>query len=155
VPPSLPDVCNRIEACSKPVVAALQGAALGGGLEVALGAHYRLALPAVKVGLPEVDLGLMPGAGGTQRAPRLMGVKAAAEFMLSGKPIGAQAALQAGLVDRIVDTANAGCKRWGQRRHPPRIGRRSGLCQRTAGQVRPCAVCATSPSLTPKPRWPS
>ena len=105
--PSLPDVCNRIEVCSKPVVAALQGAALGGGLEVALGAHYRLALPAVKVGLPEVDLGLMPGAGGTQRAPRLMGVKAAAEFMLSGKPIGAQAALQAGLIDRIVDTANA------------------------------------------------
>jgi 3-hydroxyacyl-CoA dehydrogenase len=105
--PSLPEVCNRIEACSKPVVAALQGAALGGGLEVALGAHYRLALPAAKVGLPEVDLGLMPGAGGTQRAPRLMGVKAAAEFMLSGKPIGAQAALQAGLVDRIVDAANA------------------------------------------------
>jgi len=107
VPPSLPDVCLRLEACSKPVVAALQGAALGGGLEVALGAHYRLALPAVKVGLPEVDLGLMPGAGGTQRAPRLMGVKAAAEFMLSGKPIGAQAALQVGLIDRIVDTANA------------------------------------------------
>ncbi len=107
VPPSLPDVCNRIEVCSKPVVAALQGTALGGGLEVALGAHYRLALPAAKVGLPEVDLGLMPGAGGTQRAPRLMGVKAAAEFMLSGKPIGAQAALQAGLIDRIVDTANA------------------------------------------------
>ena len=106
--PSLPDVCNRIEACSKPVVAALQGAALGGGLEVALGAHYRLALPAVKVGLPEVDLGLMPGAGGTQRAPRLMGVKAAAEFMLSGKPIGAQAALQAGLIDRIVDGASDG-----------------------------------------------
>lgn len=104
--PSLPEVCNRIEACNKPVVAALQGAALGGGLEVALGAHYRLALPAVKVGLPEVDLGLMPGAGGTQRAPRLMGVKAAAEFMLSGKPIGAQAALQAGLIDRIVDTAD-------------------------------------------------
>lgn len=103
VPPALPDVCNRIEACTKPVVAALQGAALGGGLEVALGAHYRLALPAAKVGLPEVDLGLMPGAGGTQRAPRLMGVKAAAEFMLSGKPMGAQAALQAGLVDRIVD----------------------------------------------------
>lgn len=108
VPPALPDVCNRIEACTKPVVAALQGAALGGGLEVALGAHYRLALPAAKVGLPEVDLGLMPGAGGTQRAPRLMGVKAAAEFMLSGKPMGAQAALQAGLVDRIVDATPEG-----------------------------------------------
>lgn len=88
VPPSLPDVCNRIEACSKPVVVAMQGAALGGGLEVALSAHYRLALPGAKVGLPEVDLGLMPGAGGTQRAPRLMGAKAAAAFMLSGKPLG-------------------------------------------------------------------
>jgi len=108
VPPSLPEVCHRIEACTKPVVAALQGAALGGGLEVALGAHYRLALPTVKVGLPEVDLGLMPGAGGTQRAPRLMGVKAATEFMLSGKPISAQAAQQAGLVDRIVDTVGEG-----------------------------------------------
>lgn len=103
VPPSLPDVCNRIEACSKPVVVALQGAALGGGLEVALSAHYRLALPGAKVGLPEVDLGLMPGAGGTQRAPRLMGAKAAAEFMLSGKPLGAHAALEAGLVDRVTD----------------------------------------------------
>lgn len=107
VPPSLPDVCNRIEACAKPVVAALQGAALGGGLEVALGAHYRLALPTAKVGLPEVDLGLMPGAGGTQRAPRLMGVKTAADFMLSGKPMGAQAALQAGLVDRIDDSGRS------------------------------------------------
>ncbi|MDZ7892036.1 MAG: 3-hydroxyacyl-CoA dehydrogenase NAD-binding domain-containing protein [Rhodoferax sp.] len=104
VPPSLPDVCNRIEACTKPVVVALQGAALGGGLEVALSAHYRLALPGAKVGLPEVDLGLMPGAGGTQRAPRLMGAKAAAEFMLSGKPMGAQAAFEAGLVDRVTDS---------------------------------------------------
>ncbi|MDT7520364.1 3-hydroxyacyl-CoA dehydrogenase NAD-binding domain-containing protein [Rhodoferax sp. TBRC 17660] len=105
VPPSLPDVCNRIEACSKPVVVALQGAALGGGLEVALGAHYRLALPGAKVGSPEVDLGLMPGAGGTQRAPRLMGVKAAAEFILSGKPVGAHAALEAGLVDHVTDSS--------------------------------------------------
>jgi 3-hydroxyacyl-CoA dehydrogenase len=105
VSPSLPDVCNRIEACSKPVVVALQGAALGGGLEVALGAHYRLALPGAKVGLPEVDLGLMPGAGGTQRAPRLMGVKAAAAFMLSGKPVNAHAALEAGLVDQVIDSS--------------------------------------------------
>lgn len=105
VSPSLPDVCNRIEACSKPVVVALQGAALGGGLEVALSAHYRLALPGAKVGLPEVDLGLMPGAGGTQRAPRLMGAKAAAAFMLSGKPLGAHAALDAGLVDRVTDSS--------------------------------------------------
>ena len=66
-PPALPEVCNRIEASSKPVIAALHGAALGGGLEVALAAHYRLAVNGVKLGLPEVQLGLMPGAGGTQR----------------------------------------------------------------------------------------
>lgn len=67
--PFLPDVCNRIEACSKLVIAALHGTALGGGLEVALAAHYRVALASAKVGLPEVNLGLLPGAGGTQRTP--------------------------------------------------------------------------------------
>ena len=103
VTPFLPDVCNRIEACNKLVVAVVHGPALGGGLEIAMSAHYRLALPGAKVGLPEVSLGLTPGAGGTQRAPRLMGVKAAAELMLSGKPIGAQAALDAGLVDKLEE----------------------------------------------------
>ena len=103
VPPALPQVCNRIEACTKLVVAALYGPALGGGLEVALSAHYRLALPAAKLGLPEVNLGLLPGAGGTQRAPRLMGVKAAAELMLGGNPLSAKAAVAAGLVDRLVE----------------------------------------------------
>ncbi|MDA8453866.1 3-hydroxyacyl-CoA dehydrogenase NAD-binding domain-containing protein [Acidovorax sp. GBBC 3334] len=98
--PSLPEVCERIESCSKPVVAAIHGAALGGGLEVALSAHYRLALPAARLGLPEVNLGLLPGAGGTQRAPRLMGARAAAELMLSGQLLDARAALAAGLIDR-------------------------------------------------------
>lgn len=106
VEPFLPDVCNRIEACSKPVVAVIQGAALGGGLEIAMSAHYRLALPGAKLGLPEVSLGLVPGAGGTQRAPRLMGVKAATELMLSGQQIGAKAGLAAGLVDKLDDGAD-------------------------------------------------
>lgn len=101
--PFLPDVCNRIEASSKPVVAVIHGAALGGGLEIAMSAHYRLALPGAKLGLPEVSLGLLPGAGGTQRAPRLMGVKAATELMLSGQQIGAKAALAAGLVDKLEE----------------------------------------------------
>jgi 3-hydroxyacyl-CoA dehydrogenase len=74
--PLLTDVCKRIEACSKPVLAAIHGAALGGGLEVALAAHYRLACRRA-LGLPEVQLGLLPGAGGTQRAPRLIGAQAA------------------------------------------------------------------------------
>ena len=103
VPPSLPEVCKRIESCSRLVVASIHGAALGGGLEVALAAHYRLALPAAQLGLPEVALGLLPGSGGTQRTPRLMGVKAAADMMLSGKPLTAKAALAAGLVDQLVD----------------------------------------------------
>ncbi len=107
VPPALPEVCRAIESSDKPVVAVLHGAALGGGLEVALSAHYRLALPAATVGLPEVNLGLLPGSGGTQRAPRLMGVQAATSLMLSGQHLKAQAALQAGLVDKLVEGADA------------------------------------------------
>ncbi|PZR50232.1 3-hydroxyacyl-CoA dehydrogenase NAD-binding domain-containing protein [Paraburkholderia fungorum] len=101
VPPSLPDVCNRIEACSKPVVAAIHGAALGGGLEVALAAHYRLAVDGAKLGLPEVQLGLLPGAGGTQRTPRLIGAQAALDLILSGRHAGAKEALALGLIDRL------------------------------------------------------
>ncbi|WP_322053453.1 3-hydroxyacyl-CoA dehydrogenase NAD-binding domain-containing protein [Paraburkholderia bannensis] len=99
--PALPDVCNRIEASHKPVIAAIHGAALGGGLEIALAAHYRLAVAGAKLGLPEVQLGLLPGAGGTQRTPRLIGAEAALTLMLSGKHIGAQEALKLGLVDRV------------------------------------------------------
>ena len=102
MPPSLPEVCNAMEASPKLVVAAIHGPALGGGLEVALSAHYRLALPKALLGLPEVNLGLLPGAGGTQRAPRVMGVKAATELMLSGKHLSAKAAAAAGLVDQLV-----------------------------------------------------
>lgn len=101
VPPSLPDVCNRIEACAKPVVAAIHGAALGGGLEVALAAHYRLAVDGAKLGLPEVQLGLLPGAGGTQRTPRLIGAQAALDLILSGRHAGAKEALALGLIDRL------------------------------------------------------
>ncbi|SFH17075.1 3-hydroxyacyl-CoA dehydrogenase [Palleronia marisminoris] len=100
--PSLPDVIGRIERCAKPVVAAIHGAALGGGLEVAMGCHYRVALTGTKLGLPEVTLGLIPGAGGTQRAPRLMGLDAAVELMTTGKPIEPEKAQVYGLIDRVV-----------------------------------------------------
>jgi 3-hydroxyacyl-CoA dehydrogenase len=103
VEPMLPDVVNALEASDKLVVAALHGTALGGGLEIAMGCHYRCATGDAKVGLPEVKLGLLPGAGGTQRAPRLAGVEAAVELMTSGNPIPASQALAAGLVDTIVD----------------------------------------------------
>ncbi len=101
--PWLPDVCNRIEAAEKVVVSAIHGTALGGGFEAALATHYRCALASAKVGLPEVRLGLLPGAGGTQRTARLAGVRAALELMTSGVPIPAEQARELGLIDRIVD----------------------------------------------------
>ena len=106
-PPALPDVCNRIEASEKPVIAAIHGAALGGGLEVALAAHYRLAVAGAKLGLPEVQLGLLPGAGGTQRLPRLIGAEAALSLMLSGRHVGQQEALSLGIVDRVGPSDDA------------------------------------------------
>ena len=105
--PFLPQVCDRIEASDKIVVAAIHGPALGGGLEVALAAHYRVALRSARLGLPEVQLGLLPGAGGAQRAPRLMGAKAAAELMLGGQPLSAHDALAAGLIDRVANVDDA------------------------------------------------
>jgi len=101
--PWLPELVNRIEASPIPVIAAIHGTALGGGLETAMACHYRVALPSAKLGLPEVTLGLLPGAGGTQLSPRLIGVEAAVNLMTSGKPIGAVQAHEAGLVDRIVE----------------------------------------------------
>lgn len=104
--PFLPDLINRIEACTVPVVAALHGTALGGGLEVALGAHYRVAVPNARFGLPEVTLGILPGAGGTQRLPRLAGVEFALEAITSGRQISADEALKTGVIDRISDTSD-------------------------------------------------
>ena len=99
--PLLPDVINQLEACPKPLIAALHGTALGGGLEVALGCHYRVALAGTRVGLPEVKLGLLPGAGGTQRLPRLVGVERALEMITSGRFVEAEEALEAGIIDAI------------------------------------------------------
>ena len=101
--PWLPQVVDRIEECTKPVVAAIHGTALGGGLEVALGCHYRVAVPSAKLGTPEVKLGLLPGAGGTQRLPRVAGVEKALQMCSTGNPIGAKEACDAGLVDRLVE----------------------------------------------------
>lgn len=101
--PWLPAVVDAIENCSKPVVAAIHGTALGGGLEVALGCHYRVADKSAKLGTPEVKLGLLPGAGGTQRLPRVAGVRHALEMTATGNPVGAKEAFDCGLVDRIVE----------------------------------------------------
>ena len=101
--PYLPDLLNTIESSSKPVIAAVHGTALGGGLETALAAHYRCAVASAKVGLPEVKLGLLPGAGGTQRLPRLAGIKASLDLMTSGVPITAAEAASIGVIDKVVD----------------------------------------------------
>lgn len=97
------DLVGMIEAADKPVIMAIHGVALGGGLELAMAGHFRVAAPDSRFGLPEVTLGLLPGAGGTQRLPRLIGADPALEIMLSGKPIVAEQALALGLIDRLAD----------------------------------------------------
>src|SRR6185369_5380827 len=101
--PMLPTVVDRIESCTKPVVAAIHGTAFGGGLEVALASHYRVADKSAKLGTPEVKLGLLPGAGGTQRLPRVAGVAKALQMCATGNPIGAKEGFDCGLVDRLVE----------------------------------------------------
>lgn len=102
VEPHLPDVVDRIEAAEKPWVAAIHGAALGGGFEIAMGCRFRVAVESAKVGLPEVTLGVIPGASGTVRTPRLAGVEAAVDLVTSGRPMSAGRALKAGLIDAVV-----------------------------------------------------
>jgi 3-hydroxyacyl-CoA dehydrogenase len=102
-PPHLGEVVDALDASSKLIVAALFGTAFGGGLEVALACHYRIALPSAKIGLPEVKIGLVPGAQGTQRLPRLAGVDFALKHVVSGNPAAAADALEAGAIDRIAD----------------------------------------------------
>ncbi|NXJ27713.1 ECHP enzyme, partial [Dicrurus megarhynchus] len=100
---ALGPIVSQIESSEKPVVAAIEGVALGGGLEVALGCHYRIAHAKAQLGLPEVTIGLLPGAEGTQRLPRLIGVPAALDMITTGKHIPATEALKLGLVDEIVE----------------------------------------------------
>src|SRR6266853_2113629 len=101
--PGLHEVLDLIEGSPKPVVAAIHGTALGGGLEVTLACHYRVGVKTARFGLPEVKLGILPGAGGTQRLPRVVGVPQALSMIVSGDPIGADEALKVGLIDEIVD----------------------------------------------------
>ena len=101
--PNLQDVFDIIEGGTKPVVAAIHGTALGGGYELALICHYRIAVPSAKVGLPEVALGLLPGAGGTQRLPRIVGIPAALDLITGGAPVLAKKALELGMIDALAE----------------------------------------------------
>ena len=158
--PWLPEVLDAIEASAKPVVTAVHGTALGGGFELVLASHYRCALAAAKLGLPEVNLGLIPGAGGTQRAPRLAGVEAALELMTGGRPIGARQAQSLGLVDEVFDAdlktaalawcerlvaAGSGVRQVSARAVPAVAGEvftaaRAGLARRARNQLAPQKV---------------
>jgi 3-hydroxyacyl-CoA dehydrogenase len=124
-PPAYRDLLGAIEDCAKPVVASLHGTALGGGLELAMACHFRCAVNSARMGMPEITLGILPGAGGTQRLPRLVGAEAALDMMLSGAPIDAKRAQQIGLIDEIVgDDPVAGgieyARRLAQANTPPR-----------------------------------
>ncbi|HKR34777.1 MAG TPA: enoyl-CoA hydratase-related protein, partial [Steroidobacteraceae bacterium] len=102
-PPSLIEVIATLDEVKKPTIAAVHGTPLGGGLELTMGCHFRVAAAGTRLGLPEIKLGLIPGAGGTQRLPRLVGIEKALPMILSGDPIPAKDALGAGLVDEIVE----------------------------------------------------
>jgi len=141
--PMLGALCNRIEACKTPVIAAINGVALGGGMEVALGAHYRVAISAARMGLPEVNLGLLPGAGGTQRTTRLVGAKIALDLILSGRQVKPDELLALNLVDEVselTDAKQAGIRfarnvidnNLGSR---PTRDRDEGLCDNTANRA--------------------
>ena len=103
MPPHLPDVIRRMEQCDVPWIAAVDGVALGGGCELVLGCHYRIAAPGALIGLPEVTLGVIPGAGGTQRLPRLVGLDTALQMISTGKPVNAARALEIGLVHEVAE----------------------------------------------------
>lgn len=156
--PYLPALCTRIEASPLLVVASIHGVTLGGGLEIALGAHYRIAQPSARVGLPEVHLGLLPGAGGTQRLPRLTGADKAIEIMTSGRQIKAAEALDSGIIDKIEEgdpqevglayakdllSAGAGVRKVSQLPAPEAIdwdAAHAGATKKARGQIAPGAI---------------
>ncbi len=141
--PWLPELLSEVEASGKPVVAAIHGTALGGGFELCLASHYRCALASAKVGLPEVKLGLLPGAGGTQRVPRLAGIAATLDLITSGNPISATSAEALGLIDRIVE----GELRAGALAYAQELVDKGAACRRTSGLPAPDAdpaACAES-----------
>lgn len=146
--PQLNVVCHRLEACTKPIVAAIHGAALGGGFEVALASHYRVASPNADVAFPEVLLGLLPGAGGTQRAPRLAGAAIALDLMLTGRRYSAPDAQYVGLIDRVEDDVYSAALAWAhelaaQRATPRRARDGSALAERAVALATVAAVRAT------------
>lgn len=171
--PWLPDLLNELEASTKPVVAAIHGTALGGGFELCLASHYRCATTTARVGLPEVNLGLLPGAGGTQRVPRLCGIAAALDLITGGKPVAATSAHMLGLVDHLIEgdlksgalaytqsliDRGAGCRRSSELPAPKAdpaaaAAARKQLAKRARGQLAPQRIvdCIEASSKLPFP----
>ena len=169
--PALPDLINRLENASKPWVAAIHGTALGGGLEVALGCHYRIADSTAKLGFPEVNLGLIPGAGGTVRLPRLIDCVHAVSLVVSGKPIEAQQSVEWGLVDKLVennlqDAAIELAQKSGRQPRPEALSKRqpvncpsaedwvailASVRQKACGQLSPIAAAESVQNAVEKP----
>jgi 3-hydroxyacyl-CoA dehydrogenase len=161
-PPLVPAVAAALEACTKPLIAAIHGQALGGGFELALACHYRILSASARVGLPEVTLGIIPGAGGTQRLPRLIGLAPALDIITTGKAVAAARALELGMVDRLSEgelladalsfAAAVAADDLGQRRLSTRpmprpedaqellAGARQGVARRSPGQVAPAVA---------------
>jgi 3-hydroxyacyl-CoA dehydrogenase len=152
--PGLHEVIDQVGQMSKPVVAAIHGTALGGGLELALGCHYRIAVAQAQFGLPEVKLGLLPGAGGTQRLPRVLGVIPALEIMTSGEFIGSDKALAGGLIQRVVPDLDASAVAFAQEiaavRPLPLIGATDGKLAEARGN--PGAIDEFARSIARKSR---
>ena len=107
--PFLPDLLEALDNCPKPIIAAMHGTALGGGLETALACRYRIALEGGWVGLPEVKLGLIPGAGGTQRLPRIAGLENALDMITSGRHVSVEEALKMGVIDKVTSSTDLLC----------------------------------------------
>lgn len=175
--PMLPQLVDRYEALDKPIVAAIHGVAAGGGMEVALGAHYRVAAAKTRLGLPEVTLGIIPGAGGTQRMPRVAGVANALELIVSGRLISEKEALKLGVVDEVsdgdpIDAAVAAAERLIAEGAPPRRSSertdklaeaqdnptlfddfRKGMAKRARGMNAPyaCVRCVEAATTLPYP----
>jgi enoyl-CoA hydratase/carnithine racemase len=145
---ALERACRDLEAVPKPVIAAINGFALGGGCEVALACDRRIAAEDAKLGLPEIRLGIIPGAGGTQRLPRLIGLARARDLVMTGRHVEAEEALATGLVDRVVPPGEVHGAALGRRRpttYPPwsRSSRSSIGCRRTGGSSPPARVSTT------------
>ena len=140
--PGLHEVLDLIEGAPKPVVAAIHGTALGGGLEVALACHYRVGVATARFGLPEVKLGLLPGAGGTQRLPRVVGVEKALQMIVGGDPIGAGEALRTRPDRRDRGRRSRARRRW---RSPTRSSPSGARSRRSATSTRSSRRSAASP----------